>query len=220
MMASNQISLIAPTSAMLPAVVPTGNPKPKKTFPLRIASLRSTPASRLPRPKPFLTANQRRRLSGVHSILDKSKVCSRRRAAVDEPVVFVFAGAASICDGGVASLTASNQELVLCVGWPGCGKSTLAKKYLESKGYVWVNQDTLKTAPKCLKAVREALAAGKSCVVRIGRGYVRRGLLTAHRSTTPIRRPSSAKTTSSRRSRRACRCVASASQRRARWLST
>ena len=32
-------------------------------------------------------------------------------------------------------------------------------------GYVHVNQDTLKTRDKCVKAVQEALREGKSCVV-------------------------------------------------------
>ena len=33
------------------------------------------------------------------------------------------------------------------------------------QGYVWVNRDTLKTAAKCLKVAREALADGKSVVI-------------------------------------------------------
>jgi len=36
-------------------------------------------------------------------------------------------------------------------------------------GYVHVNQDTLKTRDKCVKAAQEALREGKSCV--IGRNY-------------------------------------------------
>ena len=51
------------------------------------------------------------------------------------------------------------------VGFPGSGKTTLVETYLVPAGYTWVNRDTLKTQAKCLKAAREALAAGKSVVI-------------------------------------------------------
>ncbi|KAG9038000.1 hypothetical protein FRB95_003393 [Tulasnella sp. JGI-2019a] len=56
-------------------------------------------------------------------------------------------------------------EIVLLVGFPGVGKTSFYHKYFKPAGYAHVNQDTLKTKPKCLKAVRESLAAGKSCIV-------------------------------------------------------
>jgi bifunctional polynucleotide phosphatase/kinase len=62
-------------------------------------------------------------------------------------------------------ISTKQPELLLLVGPPASGKSTFAQKYLVPKGYVHVNQDTLKTKEKCLAAVREALKQGKSVVV-------------------------------------------------------
>eukprot|EP00386_Alphamonas_edax_P007208 GDKI01023932.1.p1 GENE.GDKI01023932.1~~GDKI01023932.1.p1 ORF type:complete len:409 (+),score=99.98 GDKI01023932.1:19-1245(+) len=55
------------------------------------------------------------------------------------------------------------QELVLMVGPPGSGKSTTSKRVFGS--YVHVNQDTLKSKDKCIKACKDAVAAGKSVVI-------------------------------------------------------
>jgi len=71
----------------------------------------------------------------------------------------------AVCDGGVESLVSRQQEVVVLVGWPGSGKSTIATKVLVPAGYVWINQDTLKTASKCLEAARTAVASGKSVVI-------------------------------------------------------
>ncbi|PPQ66882.1 hypothetical protein CVT26_009822 [Gymnopilus dilepis] len=57
------------------------------------------------------------------------------------------------------------QETVLFVGYPCLGKSTFFRRYFEPEGYVHINQDTLKTREKCVKALRENLEAGKSCVI-------------------------------------------------------
>jgi len=62
-------------------------------------------------------------------------------------------------------ITSKETELVILVGFPASGKSTFAKRYLESKGYVVVNRDTLKTQEKCEKTVHEALKAKKSVAV-------------------------------------------------------
>ena len=43
------------------------------------------------------------------------------------------------------------EEMVVMVGCPASGKSTIRKKFLEPHGYVAVNRDTLGTAEKCLK---------------------------------------------------------------------
>jgi len=59
----------------------------------------------------------------------------------------------------------SEQELVLFVGCPASGKSTFAKKHFVPSGYIHVNQDTLKTKEKCIKAAREAIGNGKSVVI-------------------------------------------------------
>ncbi|KAJ3827702.1 polynucleotide kinase 3 phosphatase-domain-containing protein [Lentinula raphanica] len=57
------------------------------------------------------------------------------------------------------------QEIVLFVGYPGVGKSTVCQRYFVSEGYERVNQDTLGTRPKCVAAVETALEKGLSCVV-------------------------------------------------------
>jgi bifunctional polynucleotide phosphatase/kinase len=59
----------------------------------------------------------------------------------------------------------SPPEIVLFVGYPSSGKSSLYQRYFALADYVHVNQDTLKTKPRCLKAVETAIRAGKSCVV-------------------------------------------------------
>jgi bifunctional polynucleotide phosphatase/kinase len=56
-------------------------------------------------------------------------------------------------------------ELVVLVGSPASGKSTLSRRYFVPKAYERVNRDTLKTKEKCWKAAREALQEGKSVVV-------------------------------------------------------
>eukprot|EP00727_Mastigamoeba_balamuthi_P009307 m51a1_g5 putative dna 3 phosphatase (656) ;mRNA; r:16590-19825 len=70
-----------------------------------------------------------------------------------------------MCEGGIASLTSKSQELIVMVGFPASGKSTLAARYLVPHGYVRVNRDTLKTKEKCIKAAEEALDRGKSVVI-------------------------------------------------------
>ncbi|EYE99471.1 putative DNA 3'-phosphatase Tpp1 [Aspergillus ruber CBS 135680] len=56
-------------------------------------------------------------------------------------------------------------ELVIFCGSPGAGKSTFYWNNLESLGYERVNQDILKSRPKCLKVAREHLIDGKSVAV-------------------------------------------------------
>jgi len=62
-------------------------------------------------------------------------------------------------------LVSKDQELILFVGRPASGKSTFARKHFVPAGYVHVNQDTLKTKERCIKAAREAMESGKSVVV-------------------------------------------------------
>ncbi|KAK3988791.1 putative bifunctional polynucleotide phosphatase/kinase [Cladorrhinum sp. PSN332] len=49
------------------------------------------------------------------------------------------------------------KEILLFVGPPGAGKSTFFWKVLNPLGYVRINQDTLKTKAKCLKAAEDWL---------------------------------------------------------------
>ena len=61
--------------------------------------------------------------------------------------------------------TDPQTEIVLFVGLPGLGKSTFFRKHFAPAGYVQVNQDTLGSRQKCIRAAEEALGAGKSCVI-------------------------------------------------------
>ena len=54
---------------------------------------------------------------------------------------------------------------MIFVGYPSLGKSSFYRKHFEPAGYVHINQDTLRTRDKCVKAAEEALEEGKSCVV-------------------------------------------------------
>lgn len=59
----------------------------------------------------------------------------------------------------------TGPEIVLFVGSPALGKTSFYQKHFYPAGYVHVNQDTLKTRDKCLRAVEEAVEAGQSAVV-------------------------------------------------------
>ncbi|ORX39476.1 PNK3P-domain-containing protein [Piromyces finnis] len=58
-----------------------------------------------------------------------------------------------------------HTEMIIFVGYPGSGKSHFAKKYLLQEGYVHINQDTLKTADKCLKTAEKELKMQHSVVI-------------------------------------------------------
>jgi len=60
---------------------------------------------------------------------------------------------------------AGKLELVLFVGYPCLGKSTFFQRHFRPNDYEHVNQDTLGSRGKCVKAAEQALSAGKSCVV-------------------------------------------------------
>jgi len=55
------------------------------------------------------------------------------------------------------------QEMVIFVGSPGSGKTSFYSSYFSN--YIHINNDTLKSAVKCLKGSEETLASGKSVVI-------------------------------------------------------
>jgi bifunctional polynucleotide phosphatase/kinase len=57
------------------------------------------------------------------------------------------------------------QTMFIFVGMPGSGKSTFYQQKLSPKGWVHVNQDTLKTQAKVLNAVRIAASSGQSIAI-------------------------------------------------------
>ncbi|KIM57653.1 hypothetical protein SCLCIDRAFT_1219345 [Scleroderma citrinum Foug A] len=59
----------------------------------------------------------------------------------------------------------SEQELVIFTGYPCLGKSSFYHKHFSPADYTHINQDTLSSRQKCVKATEEALKAGKSVVV-------------------------------------------------------
>lgn len=65
----------------------------------------------------------------------------------------------------VGPVPLSPAELVIFVGLPCLGKSSFYRTHFSPAGYVHVNQDTLGSRAKCVKAAEEALKDGKSCVI-------------------------------------------------------
>ncbi|KYQ91851.1 SAP DNA-binding domain-containing protein [Tieghemostelium lacteum] len=66
---------------------------------------------------------------------------------------------------GGGSLTSSSFEMVIFVGYPASGKSTLAKRYFGPKGYAIINGDTLGALPAQKKHATNALANKQSVVI-------------------------------------------------------
>ncbi|ORC91074.1 putative polynucleotide kinase 3-phosphatase [Trypanosoma theileri] len=64
-----------------------------------------------------------------------------------------------------ATFIRDSQEMVIFVGYPGCGKTTFFKRFFEPAGYVHINRDTLKTKEKCLLEAEKSWKAGKSVVI-------------------------------------------------------
>lgn len=57
------------------------------------------------------------------------------------------------------------QTMVLMHGMPASGKTSFVRRHLLSRGYIWINQDTMQTFARCARATREALASGYSVVI-------------------------------------------------------
>jgi bifunctional polynucleotide phosphatase/kinase len=70
----------------------------------------------------------------------------------------------SVKKGKYTEFKPKNKEIIINVGYSGSGKSYYTTKYVTPHNYVYVNQDTLKTKNKCIKACLNALKEG-SCIV-------------------------------------------------------
>ena len=58
-----------------------------------------------------------------------------------------------------------HKEAIIFIGSPGSGKSNFCENNLTPKGYVRINQDTLKTRQKVVKCLEENLKAGNKVVI-------------------------------------------------------
>ncbi|KAJ1309791.1 hypothetical protein OPQ81_006556 [Rhizoctonia solani] len=66
----------------------------------------------------------------------------------------------------IPTLTSTTTpEIVVFVGSPGCGKSSIYKKQFAPAGYVHVNQDKLKDKKKCVKETERIVSEGGRCVI-------------------------------------------------------
>ncbi|KAL8286350.1 hypothetical protein RQP46_004367 [Phenoliferia psychrophenolica] len=66
-----------------------------------------------------------------------------------------------------SEFTKAPPDIVLFIGYPAAGKTTLFEKYFRPANYVHINQDTLKTRPACLALLRASLSSNppRSCVI-------------------------------------------------------
>ncbi|OQR67767.1 bifunctional polynucleotide phosphatase/kinase-like, partial [Tropilaelaps mercedesae] len=65
----------------------------------------------------------------------------------------------------IERLISDRVELIVLVGYPASGKTTLAREMIEARDYMHVNQDKLGSLESCLKAVKQALEDGKRVIV-------------------------------------------------------
>ena len=59
----------------------------------------------------------------------------------------------------------NHKEAIIFIGSPGSGKSNFCENNLTPKGYIRINQDTLKTRQKVIKCLEENLKAGNKVVI-------------------------------------------------------
>ena len=62
-------------------------------------------------------------------------------------------------------LSPNHKEAIILIGAPGSGKSNFCENNLTPKGYVRINQDTLKTRQKVIKCLEDNLKEGKNVVI-------------------------------------------------------
>lgn len=70
------------------------------------------------------------------------------------------------------------KQVVIMVGYPGSGKSTIAKKICENEQFVLVQGDVHKTSPKMIKAALPCVKEGKSVVFDATNSSCKRGMNT------------------------------------------
>lgn len=71
----------------------------------------------------------------------------------------------SLLEPSDAKLQSDSVEIILLVGFPGSGKSWFSHEHLQKAGYEIINQDTLKSAQKCIAAAEASVRDKKSCVI-------------------------------------------------------
>lgn len=58
-----------------------------------------------------------------------------------------------------------SKELIIMVGYPGSGKSTIANNYLKPNNYIIINQDSLKTKKKCYEEIEKNMILNNNIVI-------------------------------------------------------
>jgi len=58
-----------------------------------------------------------------------------------------------------------SKELIIMIGYPGSGKSSIANNYLKPNDYIIINQDSLKTKKKCLETIEKNMILNKNIVI-------------------------------------------------------
>ena len=62
-------------------------------------------------------------------------------------------------------LVSADVEMLVFVGYPASGKSTVARRLAEEECYVHINQDTLGSLEKCAKKAEDELSRSKSVII-------------------------------------------------------
>jgi bifunctional polynucleotide phosphatase/kinase len=69
-------------------------------------------------------------------------------------------------DKSSTNITSDSQEIVITVGFPGCGKTTFAmNNFTNSNGYTRINMDLIKSKSKIKKMIITSLENGKSIII-------------------------------------------------------